>query len=161
MCVCVCVCLFSNLAWRWSWGGGGSWVGGWPSIPHPLGMGCVKEVQGASGASEVHFGKNFIKQKLQGAPDLVGRVTFLGPKSRSGRTWAPCTSGAMVTHYEGEFIKSKLYDMSLIVTWSGLRPPKLTLWSRGSKRGPQWGSGASALHFGARLSNKSCRVTPT
>ena len=79
MCVCVCVCLFSNLAWRWSWGGGGSWVGGWPSIPHPLGMGCVKEVQGASGASEVHFGKNFIKQKLQGAPDLVGAGHLMGP----------------------------------------------------------------------------------
>ena len=38
-----------------------------------------------------------------------------GPKS--GKTWAPCPSGAMVTHYEREFIKSKLYDMSLIANW--------------------------------------------
>ena len=49
----------------------------------------------------------------------------------------------MVTHYEGELIKQKLYDMSLIDIWSGLRPPKLTLWSRGA----WWGSGASAVHF--------------
>ena len=82
--------------------------------PTPPGTGCVKGVRGASGASTVRFGKNFIKQKLQGTPDLVGQVTFSGPKSGSGRTWAPCPSGAMVTHYEGEFIKTKLHDMSLI-----------------------------------------------
>ena len=76
--------------------------------PHPPGMGCVKGVRGASGASTVHFGKNFIKQKLQVAPDLVGWVTFLGPKSGSGRTWAPCPSGDMVTHYEGYLIKPML-----------------------------------------------------
>ena len=56
----------------------------------------------------------FVKQKLQGAPDLVGAGHLLGPKSGSGRTWTPCPSGAMVTHYEGEFIKPKLYDMFLI-----------------------------------------------
>ena len=59
-------------------------------------------VRNASGVSTVHFGKNFIKQKLQGTPDLVGQVTFLGHKSGFGSgTWAPCPSGAMVTHYEG------------------------------------------------------------
>ena len=43
-----------------------------PSTPPPPGTGCIKGVQGVSGASAVHFGKNFIKQKLQGTPDLVG-----------------------------------------------------------------------------------------
>ena len=42
-----------------------------PPPPTP-GTGCIKGVQGVSGASAVHFGKNFIKQKLQGTPDLVG-----------------------------------------------------------------------------------------
>ena len=32
----------------------------------------------------MHFGINFIKQKLQGTSDLVGWVTFSGPKSRYG-----------------------------------------------------------------------------
>ena len=41
-----------------SWGGG-------DSIPPPLGMGCIKGVLGASGASAMHFGRVFIKQKLQ------------------------------------------------------------------------------------------------
>ena len=66
----------------------------------PPGMECLKEVQGVSGATAVHFGKNFIKQKLQGTPDLVGVGHFLGPKSGSGKTWAPCP-GDMVNHYEG------------------------------------------------------------
>ena len=33
------------------------------------GMGCIKAVWSAPRASVVHFGRNFIKQKLQGAPD--------------------------------------------------------------------------------------------
>ena len=40
--------------------------GGFNLIPQPLGAGCVKGVPGASGTSAVRFGKNFIKQKLQG-----------------------------------------------------------------------------------------------
>ena len=32
--------------------------------PHPPGMGCVKGVQGASGASTMRFDKNFRIQKL-------------------------------------------------------------------------------------------------
>ena len=48
-------------------------------VPHPLGMGCIKVVQGASGATTMRFGKNFIKQKW-------GQVTFMDPKFRSGRT---------------------------------------------------------------------------
>ena len=39
--------------------------------PNPLGTGCIKGVWGASGASTMHFCKNFIKQKLLGTPDLV------------------------------------------------------------------------------------------
>ena len=42
--------------------------------------GCVKGVQGASGASGVHFGKNFIKQKLQGTPDFVRAGHLFGPE---------------------------------------------------------------------------------
>ena len=39
---------------------------------HPPGTGSVKGVQGVSGASSMRFGKIFIKQKLQGAPDIIG-----------------------------------------------------------------------------------------
>ena len=60
---------------------------------------CDLGVQGAqkgskvgSGASGVHFGENFIKQKLQGTPKLVGVGHLRQPKSRSGRTWAQCDS---------------------------------------------------------------------
>ena len=67
-------------------------------------------VRGASGASAVHFGANFINQKLQGAPDLKGAVTFKNPKSISRRTWAPRPSGAMVTHVE--FVQQKLLGPS-------------------------------------------------
>ena len=35
---------------------------------------------GASGASAVHFGENFIKQNLQGAPDLVRAGHLFGPQ---------------------------------------------------------------------------------
>ena len=57
--------------------GEGSWGGGrWPGTPDPTVTGCVMGVRGATGASAVHFGANFINQKLQGAPDLKGAVTF-------------------------------------------------------------------------------------
>ena len=48
--------------------------------PHPLGTGCIKGVWGASGASTMRFGKNFIKQKLQGTPDLMGAGHLFGPQ---------------------------------------------------------------------------------
>ena len=52
-----------------------------PGTPTPtLGMGCVKGVRGASGASTVCFGENFIKQKLQGTPDLGGAGHLFGPQ---------------------------------------------------------------------------------
>ena len=39
-------------------------------------------MRGTSGASTVRFGKNFLKQKLQGAPDLVGAGYLFGPQIR-------------------------------------------------------------------------------
>ena len=44
-------------------GGEGSW-GFFDPVPPPPGYGVHKGVWGASGASTVHFGENFIKQKL-------------------------------------------------------------------------------------------------
>ena len=56
----------------------GRFLGGFQlATPYPGSMGCVKGVRGASGASTMHFGKNFIKQKLQGTPDLVGAGQLL------------------------------------------------------------------------------------
>ena len=56
-----------------SWGRG-------DSIPPPLGTGCLKGVQGASGASTMHFGKNFMKQKLLGTPVLQETGHLFGPQ---------------------------------------------------------------------------------
>ena len=47
--------------------------------------------------------------------------------------------------------------MSLIATWSGLRPPKLTPWS---KRGTWWRSGASAVSFGVHFIKQKLLGTP-
>ena len=94
MSVCVFVCL--SVLYRnpngWTdqdeiWHGGGprGGEGSWVFLtryPPPPGMGCVKGVQGASAASTVRFGKNFIKQKLQGTPDLVGAGHLFGPQIR-------------------------------------------------------------------------------
>ena len=88
--MCVCVCLFSieiQTAGRigTKFGTevvleGGKVLGGVSTrYPHPPGTGCVKGVRGASGASTVCFGKNFIKQKLQGTPNLVGVGHLRGP----------------------------------------------------------------------------------
>ena len=97
MCVCVCVYLFvlcrNPNCWTdcdeiWPGGGPqgreGSWRGGgWPGTPHTPGMGCKKGIGGASGASAMCFGKNIIKQKLQG--HLFGTQIWirkdLGPMS--------------------------------------------------------------------------------
>ena len=57
--------------------------------PPPTGYGVCKGVQGASGASAVHFGKNFIKQKFQGAPDLVGVGHLFGPQIRIWKDLGP------------------------------------------------------------------------
>ena len=93
------------------------------------------------------FWQKLYKTKVAGPPDLMGAGHLLDPKFGSGRTWIPCPSGTMVTHYEGEFIKSKLYDMSLIAIWWGLTPPTFTPGSRGPKRGARCASGAVVHHF--------------
>ena len=46
-------------------------LGGGFDPVHPPGKRVHKGLWGASGASAVHFGENFIKQKLKGTPDLV------------------------------------------------------------------------------------------
>ena len=102
--------------------------GGVDPIPPPPGMGSVKGVQGASGASAMCFGKNFIKQKLLGTPDLVGRSPF----------WAPCPSGALVTHYEWELTKQILEYMTLIVIWLDWTPSTLTPRVQGAQKGGAW-----------------------
>ena len=58
------------------------------------------EIQTA-GHSGIKFGTQVVQQAPPGPPNLVGQVTFLDLKSRSGGTWAPCPSGAMNTHTEG------------------------------------------------------------
>ena len=101
MSVCLSVCLFSieiQTAGRigTKFGTevvleGGKVLGGVSTRypPPPPGTGCVKGVRGASGASTVRFGKNFIKQKLQGTPDL-GRVGHLfGPQIRIRKDLGP------------------------------------------------------------------------
>ena len=90
-------------------GGGG---GGVTRYPDPPGMGCINGIWGASGASSVRFGKHFIKQTLLGTPDLVGVGHLFGPQIRIQKDLGP-----MVTHYEGEFIKSKLHHMFLLAIW--------------------------------------------
>ena len=50
--------------------------------------------------------------------------------------------------------------MSLIVHWLGWTPHTLTLGSRGPKRGAQWGSGASAMHFGGYFIQQKLLGTP-
>ena len=57
--------------------------------PHPPGTGCIKGERGASGASTVFFGENFIKQKLQGTPDLVGAGHLFGPQIRIWKDLGP------------------------------------------------------------------------
>ena len=68
-----------NFAQRWSLRGEGSW-GCFDLVPPPPGMGCVKGVWEDLGASTVHFGKNFIKQKMQGTPNIVGVGHLFGPQ---------------------------------------------------------------------------------
>ena len=63
--------------------------------------------------------------------------------------------------FKGEFIKSELYDMSLIVTLLGGTPPTLTPGSRRPKRGARWVSEASAVHLGKNSINQSCWAPPT
>ena len=77
--------------------------------PNPQGAGCLKGVLGASGASSVCFGKNFIKQKLQGAPRFSGRRSpFWTPNQDLEGPGLHVILEPWSLTYEGEFIKSKL-----------------------------------------------------
>ena len=117
MCVCVCVYVLYRNQNRWIdpdkiWHRGGPWgrEGFWvffnqvPPTPgyrvHKGGPGCLWSLSHA-------FWQNLFKLKLQCTHDLVGEGHFFGPQIQiwkdlgPGRTWAPCPSEAMVTHYEG------------------------------------------------------------
>ena len=50
-----------------AWEGEGSWMGFDP-VPPTLGYRVCNRGMGVSGPSAVHFGKNLLKQKLQGTP---------------------------------------------------------------------------------------------
>ena len=126
-----------NLAQRWSLRGGRflgwGWVF-WPCTPSPLRYRVCKGDPGCLWSLNCAFWQKLQKTKVAGHLWFRG-VTFLGPKSGSNRTWAPCPSGAMVAHYKGEFIKSKLHDMSLIAILLGWPPYTLPPGSKGPKRG--------------------------
>jgi hypothetical protein len=68
--------------------------------PDHQGQGTLNRVWSASTALTVSLGKTFIKTKV------VGKDHFSG--GGSGRTRAPCASGAMVNHFLAKFIKPKL-----------------------------------------------------
>ena len=70
----------------------------WGWTPYTL----TPRVQGAqwgSGASAVHFGGNFIKQKLPGTPNLVGVGHLIGPQIRIWKDLGP------MSHFQGDFTK--------------------------------------------------------
>ena len=69
-----------------------------PSTPPPLGTGCIKGEQGVSGAPVVHFGINFIKQKFQGAPDLVGMGHLFGPQIQIWKDLGPYSQNLNVSN---------------------------------------------------------------
>ena len=66
----------------------------------------------------------------------------------------------MVAHYEGEFIKTKLHYISLIVIWLGWTPSTLTPGVQGAQKRARWGSGASAVHFGGHFIKQKLLGTP-
>ena len=98
MCVCVSVLCRNPNRWTdwneiWHRGGPQEEEGSWgrgvsPVLSTPRCRVC-KGGQGASGASGVCFGKNFIKQKLQEAPDLVGTGHLFGPQIRISKDLGP------------------------------------------------------------------------
>ena len=96
------------------------WPGTRPPRP-PSRLRVHKGVPGASGASKLHFDKNFTKQKLQGAPDLVGAGHLLGTQIRIWKDLGPMSfwrhvhslwrgwgCGDSGVHFGGNVIKQKL-----------------------------------------------------
>ena len=53
-------------------------LGGFDPGPPPPGYRVYKRGLGCLRRLSMHFGKNFIKQKLQGTPDLVGGGHLFG-----------------------------------------------------------------------------------
>ena len=100
-----CWCLFVCLSvlyrnpnrWRdrdeiWYWGGpreAGFLGGGVDPVPPSPAYGVCKGGPVASGASAMQFGEKFLKQKLQGAPDLVGAGHLFGPQIRIRKDLGP------------------------------------------------------------------------
>ena len=104
-------------------------------------MGNQKGVQGASGASDLHFGENFIKQKLQSTPDLVGVGHLWGPQiwiwkdlcprscwSHGNSLWRGVDKTNVVVHVTNSYLVS----LDTLYPDSGFK----------------WSYGASAVHFG-------------
>ena len=93
-CVCVCLSVLYKNPKCWTdqdeiWHGGGprggegSWGGGGrPCTPTPWGA-CKR------GSGWLSFGKNIMKQKLQGAPDLVGAGHLFGPQIQIWKDLGP------------------------------------------------------------------------
>ena len=71
----------------------GRFLGGFDPVPQPPSWtGCIKGVRGASGASTLCFGKNFIKQKLLGTPNLVGAGHLFRPQIWIWKDLGPMSS---------------------------------------------------------------------
>ena len=96
----MCVCVLYRRPHRWTyraqiWHGGPHLPqGGYrihfvpEHLPPPVGGGqrVVLEIRAAQ---TVHFCENFIKQKLQGTPDLVGAGHLFGPQIRIRKDLGP------------------------------------------------------------------------
>ena len=152
-----------NLVWRWCSRGkvlGGGGRPGTPTQPPTPGMGCIKGVLGASVASTLHFGKNFIKQKLQGAPDLVGAGHLFGPQIRIRKDLGPMSfwSHGHSLWKIAYKIKCVVYvPNSYLVKLDTLYPDPVV---QVAQKGAQWGSGASAMHFGGYFIKQKLLGTP-
>ena len=124
----------------------GSW-GGVDLVPYPPGMWCIKGVWRASGASAVHFGENFIKQKLLDIPDLVAAGHFFGPQIWIWKDLGPISFWS--------------HDHSL---WRGVHKIKVAVFVTKSylvRLDTSYrGSGASAVHFGEHFITQKLLGTP-
>ena len=63
----------------------------------------------------------------------------MGPKSGSGRTWAPCASGAMVNCFQSNFIIKKVKYSFPVVNLVRPRPPRPGLDPKPGIGGPKQG----------------------
>jgi hypothetical protein len=68
-----------------------------------------------------------------------GKSYFLGPKSRSGRTWAPCASGAMVKNFQATFNIQNVWYSFPVVNLVKSRPPRPSLDPKPGVGGPKQG----------------------